>query len=450
MQQWPQERGVAMVIALLAIGVITAVGFALMLSSATETLIHRDFRGSGVAFYASRGGLEEARGRMGPAAGVNRIPPPPDVNTGIYILLNNTIDPRAGCAYNGGNCADPDPPRNFSFQQSLQDPLSPANPAQVPYAWVKITLATQEVLGRNLVNPAQPPPLATVDPTQVYFDGRNLFLCAVPPCEGSPVFIYTAMAIEPGGSRHIVREVGSYANTPGLPAALTLDGPNPSFRGGTSARYGISGIDQGAQSDDEAAIGVIDNSDIGTVESGAPRPGNYPGSGSASPPPADVQNVSGSLDPLYQDCDGLDLLVANLRLAADHVYTGTTAGLPDPGSTGSPVTNVVDGDLTLSGTFSGAGILVVTGNLYISGDPSFDGIIYVVGSGSMTISGSGNGVFRGGIFIANTEPSCSTSGTLGSPQFAINGGGNSGIRYNTDFTEPPGGNLPIRILELNY
>ena len=50
-----REKGVALVVALLAIAVLTGIGFALMLSSSTETLIHGNFRQSSLALYAAPG-----------------------------------------------------------------------------------------------------------------------------------------------------------------------------------------------------------------------------------------------------------------------------------------------------------------------------------------------------------------------------------------------------------
>ena len=71
------EKGMALVVALLAIMVLTGIGFALILSSSTETLIHGNFRQSGLALYAARAGVEEARGRLGQDLGLSPPALPP-------------------------------------------------------------------------------------------------------------------------------------------------------------------------------------------------------------------------------------------------------------------------------------------------------------------------------------------------------------------------------------
>ena len=57
------ESGAALIVALLAMTVIAGLGFALMVSSSTESLINASFRRSGMAFYSSMSGVEEMRGQ---------------------------------------------------------------------------------------------------------------------------------------------------------------------------------------------------------------------------------------------------------------------------------------------------------------------------------------------------------------------------------------------------
>jgi hypothetical protein len=119
------------------------------------------------------------------------------------------------------------------------------------------------------------------------------------------------------------------------------------------------------------------------------------------------------------------------------------------GTLASPRITYINGDLTLSGNQTGAGILVVTGTLTASGNISFSGAIYVVGEGNYQWNGGGSGQYNGGIFVANTT-TCAGTGMLGSPAFEVNGGGNNGVQYNSALVNPPGGYLPLRMLSLNY
>jgi hypothetical protein len=139
--------------------------------------------------------------------------------------------------------------------------------------------------------------------------------------------------------------------------------------------------------------------------------------------------------------------MATLQSSADYYYSGNQSGLTNPGTLASPVINYVNGNLDISGNWSGAGILAVTGNLTFSGNSTYNGVIYVVGTGVYLQNGGGSGQFNGGIFIANTT-TCPTG--LGSPSYQVNGGGNNGVQYNSNLVSPPGGYLPLRMLSLNY
>ena len=124
-----RERGIALVIALMAMAVLTSVGFALMLSSSTDTLIHANFRSSEIAFYGSRGGLEEIRGRLGPdAVPAALLVAPPNLTSATYIRTNPAINPtNPGCTVNtpagAVNCYDRTTPLtpNVTFAPSVQD-----------------------------------------------------------------------------------------------------------------------------------------------------------------------------------------------------------------------------------------------------------------------------------------------------------------------------------------
>ncbi|MCZ6489889.1 MAG: pilus assembly PilX N-terminal domain-containing protein [Acidobacteria bacterium] len=447
-----RERGIALIIALLAMGVLTSVGFALMLSSSTETLIHANFRSSERAFYASRGGLEEIRGRMGPdALPAIQIPAPADTNTATYIL-NGAIDPsQDGCTFTTpvGNINCEDPQRALTLTRNFVPTVQDAG--QVPYVWTKAVVATQRKLNRNLVTPGV---LAGLDDAiWVCFDGENLMLAPVglPQCvpDFAPVYILTTLSIDQGGARRFIRQVASYGMLPPLTGPLTLDGPNPTFNGPSSAPSFISGVDAGAQGDSGPAIGTINNGDANAIGNSIPKQkqDDYPGDGGAGPP-ADIQNVSGDLHDLYSDCAGLISIVNTLTETADYFQTGPVSSLPDPGSVGNPIINVVDGDANLSSSdLPGAGILLVTGDLTFNGYPTWDGIIFVIGNGRLRVTGAGNGTITGGIFIANTT-TCPAA--LGSPEFTTSGGGTMQLQYNTDLTEPPGGYMRLKLLSLNY
>ena len=58
------EGGVAMLIAIFALLLISVIAIALIVSSGTETALAKNYRTSTSAYYAGLAGLEEGRGRL--------------------------------------------------------------------------------------------------------------------------------------------------------------------------------------------------------------------------------------------------------------------------------------------------------------------------------------------------------------------------------------------------
>ena len=545
------ERGVALIIALLALTVLTGIGFAIMVSSSTESLINAGFRRAGLAHFAAMGGVEEMRGRMGPDAPVGdcssgsntspanaclttssaKIPcshsnctlfydpeavisgTNPKLNMAYYILRSTTIDPtNAGCTYLQVSCYDPnagDTPTRFYY-------LSQAGAAS-SYVWVKVTVATQKKLKRRIdptlgpCNPSDPLDLNYCDPTTlneteaVYWNGSNLTLTPLDP--PNPVFIFTALSIQPGRATRVVRELGALGKTPSLPGGLVLDGCPAIYPPPTSHPYQISGIDSGSGGDDAHAIVVKCVPDLETVHNlitdgnkPAPEgvyavatPNNrqngvnynprYPGvgnnncnnpqcTGNNSNNAADIVVASAltpdplATNPFLADCAGVQRLVSWVEQFADYTYPAGTTNLMTDGSltsgNGSPlnnpdawnrVINVIDGNASLSqADFGnpGAGIILVKGNLDVVGYPSYNGLILVIGTGSMTISGGGNGTVNGGVLLANTTTCTGATPVLGPVIFDNPGGGTFNLNYNSDAIKPKDGLLPVQRLSLNY
>src|SRR5580704_7639034 len=60
------ERGIALLIAIFVLLLISVVAIALLVSSGTETALGANYRNSSTVYYAALAGLEEARGRLIP------------------------------------------------------------------------------------------------------------------------------------------------------------------------------------------------------------------------------------------------------------------------------------------------------------------------------------------------------------------------------------------------
>lgn len=129
-------------------------------------------------------------------------------------------------------------------------------------------------------------------------------------------------------------------------------------------------------------------------------------------------------------------MVQTISQNADLVITGnaTGANMPSAMSATNPMTVVVNGDFSMSGSFTGYGLLVVTGNFSYTGNTGWAGIILVIGEGTTTFLGSGGGSneFDGAIFSATTKNSSGTElPAFGNVGFDISGGGGNGIYYNS-------------------
>ncbi|MFB3905556.1 MAG: hypothetical protein ACE15E_19085 [Acidobacteriota bacterium] len=104
------------------------------------------------------------------------------------------------------------------------------------------------------------------------------------------------------------------------------------------------------------------------------------------------------LDPAY-----MQGLATKLKAIADIALPGdSTLNTAGYGTYDNPKITYVNGDCNLRGGFEGAGILVVTGDLSGNGSFYFEGLILVLGTGVASFEGS-NKVVLGGVLLANFE-----------------------------------------------
>src|SRR5262249_52806439 len=97
-----KDRGIAMLIVMFALLLLSVVGMGMMYSTNMESAINANYRDKQVSIYASMAGLQEARDRIQPATH-NIVAPtqlPVFVATAdqatagvIYIVANASIDP---------------------------------------------------------------------------------------------------------------------------------------------------------------------------------------------------------------------------------------------------------------------------------------------------------------------------------------------------------------------
>ena len=492
-----QEAGVALLIAIFILLLVSGVALALVANSGSESSLAGNFRSSTTAYDAGTAGLEEARGRLlsGSPNDFNATVPgfipvgvPLAVGQVRYIL--NPLNPADVVAPTnlGNNATYPDTeyqqefgvPVTAAVTQTINSVWANSAVAGMPgplYKWVRITAATEQSLNIDVnqdgVKDAVTP--LYYDPAHVDAGGNprpSMIVTALPPTTASQVFEVTALAALPNGSRKIEQYVVTPVNfNLNLPSALTLPGPLGSFNPPNSKFYCMDGNDT-SQSTTVAgcsfspppavpgcstttpavpAIGVSPGNDnagsqtnTNYVDTQIPRPANYTGSTGTTPSvstpplppnmnsPAALQQELATIQQNANVCLGCSgagggtYTFSSLDTASGSLWTscGTSCGT-------TPQINYVNGNLDISGSTTGSGILVVTGNLTYDGNSSWNGIILVVGNGLTTYvqNGGGNGQFNGAIFVANTAGN--PPGTYGPADFTINGGGGNGVYYNS-------------------
>ena len=509
------ERGMALILSLLALLLISAVGLGMIYMSNTESSINSNYKDTQTAFFAMRAGLEEGRDRLR-ANSTFPIPLPtnfpPAAGSVVYILnpagaadaavdtpwvygVNSPYFDDEFCheyffGVAGSGVAQATPcglanavPQVWTVTAPSQSPNT-NSAAALKYKWVRITLKQNGTTG----TPANPN--TWVDSTQpaasqVCWDGNLLkerVSTAISPlyttCDLAknagfnvrPVYLITAMAITPQGSRRVGQyEAGAYMITP--PAAgLDFAGPGAHFNNApNSNNFGINGTNSGDPANAGVytpwtgpggqaacpvttpaalpAIGVGDAAGVTNIDNDIPnnRTGMYTGLapippaplvpsvqnegvGTAQYPSNNVLGPGSNWSTPYQ----LNQLAQAMANQANIVCPGSAACAGTTfGTDSAPKITYINGDATLSG---GAGVLVVTGTLTFNGNTNFDGLILVIGQGIMNVQGGGGGQVNGEVLIANTNSRTAPYGqlaTLGPPLLNWSGGGSNFIQYNS-------------------
>ncbi len=423
------EKGIALLIAIFVLLLISVVAIALLVSSGTETALGANYRSSSTVYYAALAGLEEARGRLVPRNpnffGPGVIPNPFPLGWTVYVI-NRSVGDNIVPWDQSNQYYDKEYKSEFGVEASgavFQPPVPSVwdNNAQIPgplFKWVRINAATERSLFLDVDSDG------TIDPVMVYYNpsavdgsGNSAPSLTTAPTPFQALEV-TALGYSPNGSKKILQYlVAPVTLNITLPAALTLDGFLDSFAGPSHNSFQIAGSDAGDPAcggsipGQVPAIGVPDNPDVSNVSSGIPglQAGNYTGPG----PSPDVAVVT--LAANLQTVQGLNQVVQNIIQNADAVIAGpaTEANLPLAMSNTNPMTIAIQGDPTQpqqgdfnlgTGIPAGFGLLLVTGNFTYATGSNWNGIILVIGQGTVTAYSSGpGGSFNGAMLVAQTR-----------------------------------------------
>jgi hypothetical protein len=462
------ERGIALLIAIFVLLLISVVAIALLVSSGTETALGANYRASSTVYYAALAGLEEARGRLLPKNpnyfGAAIVSPTTQFPLGqtLYVInrlssdnvvpwdpTNQYYDNEYGSEFYplSAATATHDPPVYSVWDYTN----SPSIPGPI-YKWVRITAATEQSLyldvdSDGLYDDSIP---IYYNPAQVDSHGNpapSLIKTASPPSTAVQVLEITALAYLPNGSKKVLQYlVAPTTLSLTFPAALTLDGFSDAFSGPNNPVFQVSGNSDnhdaacGAEPYPVSAVNVPDNPDKSVVNGGIPggMAGNYIGTG--PPPSVGVAGLPANL----QTPQSLNQIAQTITQNADVVLTGPVDqnSLPPAMSNVNPMTVVVQGNFTLSGGFTGYGLLLVTGTFTYDSYSSWDGIILVVGQGIVNGQSSGSppygqSIISGAMLVAQTlNPDLTLRATLGPVTFNGNNQVQGfGIYYNCSWIQ---------------
>src|SRR6266481_3890895 len=461
------EEGVALIAAILTLLLLSAITAGIIILTNTETNTSSNFKDEQRAFFSAKAGIEEVRDRLRTAAtgtlATSTILPttlPGVSTTGVTYVLNplpsETVAPWTAPTTSSPNsyaddeicketsaiaagCSGGYPSSSGWYRSTspLANSIYAASPA-LDWKWVRIQLKQSNAFGTNYA--------VNGNTANAYYtclkDGSPYEYAFAAPCVSPvylPVYVLTALSVTPGGSRRMLQvEVGQDTFQFNAPAALTLDGPGDTFATGPSSKFGVNGNDSnsvcgGSVGPNVPAVGVPDDADktatitqiSNAVNGNTNKMGNYQSGSNTTP---DVQNISSALPSSMLTKTSLQNLMSTIKAdVTQPVINGTPTAATDssftsPGTLAAPQIIYVNGDLTLTGNFTGYGILVVTGTFTAKGSNTWNGLIFVVGAGQFVDKGTST--FNGAMVIANTSGWGATSSD-------VSGGGNGGVNYSS-------------------
>lgn len=471
------EKGIALLIAIFVLLLVSVVAIALLVSSGTETALGANYRSSSTVYYGALAGLEEARGRLlpknpgyfgasVPALAYGTTLP---LYTAIYVLNQlpgETVTPwDSSDKYYDNEYAN-----EFGVSASTNSSVlsvwnnSPGGTPGPVYKWVRVNAATEVSLHLDVDQDGtfDPTPVLFYDPAHLDFNGNpwpSMIVSSTPPSTAAQVLELTALAALPNGTKkilqYLVAATGPTTPSEGapmvpslsFPSALTMDGNNVTFSVPSSAAFLVNGTDQndplnplpngctpGATA--VSAVGYTNTGDASHANIIAAIPvanvNNYSGVGGSTPNVSPVVGVGGLASSL-ETVSGMNLMVQAITQNADVVINGpaTQSDMPAAMSLTNPMTIVVNGDLTFNGWHAtGYGILLVTGKFTYDPDASWDGIVLVIGTGEIYSHQAGTGKFYGAMLVANTVGGAGNQ--LGPSSFDFtSGAGSDGIYYSS-------------------
>jgi len=390
------EKGIALAASLLALSMLTLIGLSMTFVSSTEVLVNQNNRIRLVNLYLAESATEEARDRIRNLIASDQLSLSDSMKV-VYIVADSSINPTAGNA-------DSNPYFDPDYSSSLSVSIISSDLSGIGFAWVKIWQKTEARAAYSLTNASG----NTTDPVFYGFDriqpdallsqyvnaGSN-----VANHTGSPVYLVTALARNSSGYRQRVAADIAALSSPPLNAALFSKDSIEVLGSGVL----VEGNDQ--------SLGSPVN--LNGLESQGTISGNL--TGVIGTPVADrpVSGYSYNMSSLIKALKPpftkeIEQVVPGITILSDGTYVGNGLSLGQIPSGGDvSQSTYVNGPLNISDS-SGQGILVVNGDLSVTGSFTFFGLIIV--KGKIHLNGGGmEGVRIHGAMIASSDAGNSQS-----------------------------------------
>jgi hypothetical protein len=491
------EKGVALLVSIFALLLLTGLAFGLLYMTDSETLVNSNFRSSQQAYFASLAGLQNVRERMTPANVLPHLLVGPTVmpgNPGSVLYVINPHDASdtvnlAGITSGSSTYSDSElqaelarqnlslllPPSVYAVQ--AEDPPSygsgtAPNMGLLNYKWVRVTLKANGAMvpvtdsSVSVTDPVCFNGVSEIPASKITVGGAPIANCFAGgggsnPPGWTPVYQLTSLAVTPSRATRLLQM--EVAQDPPLITNGAMDSQDNVHLNG---QLTVNGYDY-------CSCTCTATDSHGRCTQWGSRPGKICdaskyaiyASGTVDPPNASETIVAGPNPPYVSNQPwpwAIDDLIDRFRNDAVDVTgspynwncTGANCGtrsnatlgtLPASGAPTSPVSpsdpgyqvTYVPGDVQLSGNNSqGFGVLIVDGNLDIHGGLTFDGLIIVRGVISFTGGGSAGVNIYGGIIAGEQSL---VDNTLG-----------GSVNINYDYCSLPQGDKtkPPRILSL--
>src|SRR5579862_2780709 len=271
------EQGFALLVTIFTLLLLTAIGAGMIALTNTDTSISGNFRDEQSAFFAAKAGIEEVRDRFRSTAS-NTLSTNSYFSTSnlagqtngvLYITNPSTGDTVTPWVTNGAATVYPDdeictelsnigtpcggsgPTGSWYMTTSASTAYAPATGSKLPWKWARITAKTDLTSSGTSSSGGS---LASVDGNlshanyRVCWNGAsevaipNTTSCAAyaatPPYQ--PVYVITALAQTPSGSRRMVQAETVMTSFPSIPGPLVFDGPSPSFSTPSSNAFDVN------------------------------------------------------------------------------------------------------------------------------------------------------------------------------------------------------------------